>query len=140
MNGDTIIALFDTPAHAELAVQDLLAAGLPDALIERHEAALDAARLESPPTPPSFWQRLFGTAPSGEPVHGDADVFERGVAAGGSVIAVRPALERIDEVISILESHQPIDMDERHSDPGPDASASGRVRRYTLELPVDDRA
>ncbi len=36
MTDQTIVAVYDTPAHAELAVQDLLAAKVPESAIDRH--------------------------------------------------------------------------------------------------------
>ena len=36
MQDQTIVAIYDTPAHAGLAVQDLLAANIPASAIHRH--------------------------------------------------------------------------------------------------------
>ncbi len=38
MSDETFVAVYDTPAHAELAVQDLLAAKVPQSAISRHTA------------------------------------------------------------------------------------------------------
>ncbi len=104
--GETIVTVFDTPAHAELAAQDLLAAGLPADAVQRHQAAAEPPVAEPPA--PGFWHRLFG----GEPEHGTA-FYDRAVALGGTVLTVAPPDGRADETVAILLEHEPVDMDER---------------------------
>ena len=108
---DTIVALFESSAQAELAVQDLIDAGVSERSIERHEAARDPAYepgVTEPRQAPGFWTRLFG----GEPEHGTA-AYDRTIENGGTVVTVRPPAEKMNDVVMILEGHHPVDMDER---------------------------
>ena len=78
----TIVAVYDTPAHAELAVQDLLAAGVPESAVERHaQEGTYAGRATAPAARSTegqgFWSGLFG----GEPDH-DTTVYDRSVQGG----------------------------------------------------------
>ena len=149
MSTETIVALFDTPAHAELALQDLLASGVPASAVERHEAsstdAPDDASMMSTTTRRSFWSRLFGA----EPEH-HGSVYDRSLESGATVLTVRPAAERIDDIVTILEGHHPVDMDEREAEysaasvagptTGPAASIAADglsdSRRIDTDLPV----
>ena len=101
---EIVVAAFDTPAHAELAIQDLLAAGIPDADIGRHVAS------DGEPVPDrrGFWERLFG----GTPDEGAAP-YDRTVADGGTVVTVAAPSGTGDRVSAILAEHAPVDLDER---------------------------
>ncbi|WP_419728338.1 YsnF/AvaK domain-containing protein [Lichenicola sp.] len=109
MNEETIVAIYDTPAHADAAVRDLQDAGvLPDA-IARHGA--DAGTAPSAGTPTrerGFWSSLFGT----EPDH-DTTVYDRSIESGSSIVTVRVPVEHVARVTDILDRHNPIDIDER---------------------------
>lgn len=113
MTDQTIVAVYDTPAHAELAVQDLLQAGVPDSAIHRHtqegsyagNATTPAARSEEGT---GFWASLFG----GEPDH-DTTVYDRSVTGGANAVTVKVADAHVSKVMDILEQHHPIDIDER---------------------------
>ena len=111
MSNERIVALFDTPAHADLALQDLLAAGLPESAVERHAAARDDvsyAGTAGTRREPGFWSRLFG----GEPEH-DSTFYDRSLESGATIVTVLPPADRISDVVTILEGHHPVDMDER---------------------------
>ena len=124
----TIVAIYDTPAHAELAVQDLLQAGVPEAAVHRHAQegsytgrAAEATTRTTEGT--GFWASLFG----GEPDH-DATVYDRSVQSGGNAVSVTSAGRARDEsVMDILESHNPIDIDERGRQLRPDAAAQATL-------------
>ena len=112
MAEQTIVAVYDTPAHAELAVQDVLQAGIPKKAVHRHAregsyagaATTATARTEEK----GFWASLFG----GEPDH-DTALYERSVQNGSNAVSVRVSNTQAEQVIDILESHKPIDLDER---------------------------
>ncbi len=112
MTDQTIVAVYDTPAHAELAVQDLLQANVPEGAIHRHaregsyagSATVPTARTEDT----GFWASLFG----GEPDH-DTGVYDRSVQSGSHAISVKVPDAHVTKVMEILESHNPIDIDER---------------------------
>ena len=101
---EIIVAAYDTPAHAELAIQDLLAAGIPDTGIGRHVAS------DGEPVPDrrGFWERLFG----GTPDEGSA-LYDRTVADGGTVVTVAASAGLGDRISAILAEHAPVDLDER---------------------------
>ena len=115
MNEETIIAVYDTAAHAEEAVRDLHAANVPPGAISQHAGTgtgsglmAGSAQTAAPSREPGFWNRLFG----GEPDH-DTAVYDRSLDAGSTVVTVRVPDEHIESVSRILEAHDPIDLDQR---------------------------
>ena len=112
MTDQTIIAVYDTPAHAELAVQDLLQANVPELAIHRHAQEGSYAGSSTTATTrteePGFWASLFG----GEPDH-DTTVYDRSVSSGSNAVSVRVPDDHVTSVMDILERHKPIDIDER---------------------------
>ena len=112
MTEQTIVAVYDTPAHAELAVQDLLQAKVPEQAIHRHAQEGSYAGSSTTAAPRGenigFWASLFG----GEPDH-DTAVYDRSVSSGSSAVTVKVPDEHVAAVMDILERHAPIDIDER---------------------------
>ena len=129
MTAQTIVAVYDTPAHAELAVQDLLAAKVPESAIERHAqegsySGGSTAMTTRPAGEPGFWSSLFG----GEPDH-DTAVYDRSVSEGATAVTVKVPDSHVDRVTEILESHKPIDIDER-------AGTYGLTQTTTARAPM----
>jgi uncharacterized protein (TIGR02271 family) len=111
MNDETIVAIYDTQAHAELAIQDIIAAGVPESAITRHGGATSGTAMTTPVEPSrerGFWTSLFG----GEPDH-DTTVYDRSLESGSTVVTVKAPEDHINRVLEILESHHPVDIDER---------------------------
>ena len=110
LGDEMIVAIYDTPAHAALAVSDLRLAGVPDTAIAVHAGKISVANTghTAAPREPGFWSDLFG----GTPDH-DVAVYERSVNDGASVISVRVPEAYVARVLEIVESHRPIDIDER---------------------------
>ncbi len=113
MTEQTIVAVYDTAAHAETAVQDLLAAHVPSAAIGRHAQEGSYTGNSTEATSRStegqgFWSSLFG----GEPDH-DTTVYDRSVREGSTAVTVKVPDEHVAAVTDILERHNPIDIDER---------------------------
>ena len=168
MPDETIVASFDTAAHADAAVQDLGAAHVPQNAISTH-AGTTSAGAAIPTEKPGLWASIFG----GQPEHG-TDVYSRSVQGGSTVVTVNTPGQHVATVMSILERHNPIDIDERASSYGPAASpqpygasvaqktvASGdvlqlseeqlvvgkrlvdrgttRIRRFVVEVPVEQQ-
>ena len=109
----SIVAVYDTPAHAELAVQDLLAAHLPASAIERHTAEGSyAGTTGGAPVKKSggFLSSLFG---GGNEAHSDVATYNNRLSSGGTVVTVHgiPS-EDFDRVAAILEQHSPIEFDD----------------------------
>jgi len=112
---ETIIAVYDTAAHAEDAVRDLHAANVPANAISQHAGTgtgsglmAGSAQTSAPAREPGFWNRLFG----GEPDH-DTSVYDRSLDSGSTVVTVRVPDEHVESVSRILELHNPIDLDQR---------------------------
>ena len=111
MTDQTIVAVYDTPAHAELAVQDIVAAGVPESAISRHSGTLSGAAAKTTVEPvrdQGFWASLFG----GEADH-DTAVYNRSLESGSTVVTVKTSEADVDRVMEILEGHHPVDIDER---------------------------
>ena len=110
----TIVAVYDTPAHAELAVQDLLQAHVPPASIERHTEAgsyLGETAAEPVRKPGGFLSSLFGTD-----THADATTYTESMSRGGTVVTVHGIpYEDFDRVAAILEAHHPLEFNETSS-------------------------
>ena len=113
MTDHTIVAVYDTAAHAEAAVQALEAANVPSSAISRHsqQGTTSAGALTAAPAAGEergFWSSLFGA----EPDH-DTAVYDRSMASGATVVSVKVPEDHHESVAAILESHNPIDIDER---------------------------
>jgi uncharacterized protein (TIGR02271 family) len=112
MNEQTLVAVYDTAAHAEAAVRDLQAANVPADAIRQH-AKIEPLQESvgtgmAPAREQGFWASLFG----GEPDH-DTTVYDRSIDDGSTVVTVRVPEVQFDRVIAVLERHDPIDLDER---------------------------
>ena len=121
MADETIVAVYDTAAHADAAVRDLEAANVPSSAISRHAGAATTATSGGmePVQEKGFWSSLFG----GEPDH-DESVYNRSLSSGSSVVTVKVPSEHVQQVSTILERHSPIDLDERAASYGATTSAA----------------
>lgn len=108
MNEQTIVAVYDSNSNADAAVRDLEAANVPSQAISRHAGGSETTTTATPVREEGFWARLFGS----EPDH-DASIYDRSIDSGSTVVAVRVPDEHAEHVSSILETHHPIDIDER---------------------------
>ncbi len=113
-NDETIVAVFDTAAHAAAAVSDLEKAGVPTGSVSQHAGNVStgagATGMGQPKQEQGFWASLFG----GEPEYGhDTAVYDRSMQGGSTVVTVRGSGAQLDKVLDILERHNPIDIDER---------------------------
>ena len=129
---ETIVAVFDTAAHAETAVRDLEAAGIHSGAIESHASAISpsgtldrtdtttmttaSAPAVGPTREKGFWSSLFG----GEPAHEhDVSVYDRSLEGGSTMVTVRSSSEHeATTIMDVLDRHQPIDIDSRAKDYG----------------------
>ena len=115
MSNETIVAVFDTAAHAELAISDLLAANVPQSSISRHAAegvyspeATSVTTRRTEDQGGGFWSSLFGGSSDDHAVYDDA------LQSGGNVVTVATVPEHdFEAVMTILEKHNPVDIDER---------------------------
>ena len=109
MNGQTLVAVYDTAAHADAAVRDLKAANVPADAISQHakNGSMSGTATAPRAREQGFWARLFG-----EPDE-DTTVYDRSIDSGATVVTVRAAGDHVDRVTTILEKHNPVDLDER---------------------------
>jgi uncharacterized protein (TIGR02271 family) len=107
MTDETIVAVYDTATQAQAAVASLRSDGIPDSAISLHA---DTARATgtAPVREQGFWSGLFG----GEPDH-DTSVYDRSLQSGSTVVTVRVPEAHIARVMETLESHNPVDIDDR---------------------------
>lgn len=111
MSNEKIVAVYDTPAHAELAIQDIIASGVPEDAITKHSGSLSSTATTDEVEPvreKGFWATLFG----GEPNY-DIAVYDRSLENGSTVVTVQAPESDIKRILDILDSHDPIDIDER---------------------------
>ena len=126
---ETIVAVFDTAAHAEAAASDLRAANVPGGAISLHAGASTVSPTTAgAPRSTGFWSNLFG----GEPDH-DTAVYDRSLQGGSTVLSVKTPEAHIDSVMAILDRHNPVDIDERASGYGLTGTAASAT---TLRTPV----
>jgi len=126
MAEETIVAVYDTAAHAQSAVSDLRAANVPESAIsvQAGSSGMSGTTSATPVREQGFWASLFG----GEPDH-DASVYDRSVQGGSSVVTVKVPDEHVTRVTQILETHHPIDIDER-------ANSYGLSQTTTTAMPL----
>ena len=126
MAEETIVAVYDTAAHAQAAVSALRAAIVPDSAIsvQAGGATTGTTATAAPVQEQGFWSSLFG----GEPDH-NTEVYDRSVQSGSSVVTVRVPDEHVNKVMQILEAQNPIDIDER-------ANSYGLTQTTTTRQPI----
>lgn len=114
MAQETLVAVFDSAAHANAAVDELERSDIPSSAIERHaREALGATASTAPEAARSggFWRYLFGDATTPE----QNAVYDRVVRAGGEVVTVllQDSERDADRVMLIIEKYGPVDVSER---------------------------
>jgi uncharacterized protein (TIGR02271 family) len=128
-----IVAIFETAAAADAAVRDLEAAGISTAAIRRYqprpgEGATTTSTSAGATTTSSggFWAWLLGEEPqTGHSYYPrDEERYERGVSAGNAVVSVVVDASQIHQVVTILEAHRPLEMEEDTDESEVDLSAA----------------
>jgi stress response protein YsnF len=109
---ETLVAVYDTPAHADAAVKALKAAGFAESDI----SVFDAARLKGGKVTMSsgvketgLWHRLFGT----DVYEHEADIYGQTIEDGGVVISVRVPASEVAHASAVLNIHRPVDVHDR---------------------------
>src|SRR5271165_1409007 len=108
----TLVAVYDTAAHAEAAVKALKAAGFHEADIsvfdgERLKAGKAALSANVKET--GLWNRLFGT----DVYEHEATVYGQTVEDGGVVISLRVPESEVAHASAVLDIHRPVDVHDR---------------------------
>jgi len=139
MTDETIVAVYDTEAHADAAVRDLESISVPPSAISRHSGSSVSGRtgdarsgIGEPGREKGFWASLFG----GDPGH-DEEVYDRSLASGSSVVMVKVPDQHVQRVTDVLERHNPIDIDERAAGYG--IGMGGGSTTTTTTTRTDDR-
>ena len=83
MAEQTLVAVYDTAAHADAAVQALKTANVPSEAISTHAASTSAGATVAPVQERGFWASLFGGDTD------DADTYGRSIAGGSTVVTVK---------------------------------------------------
>ena len=99
----TVVAAFDTPTHAQAAVEALKAGGFHAddiSLFDKNRVGLRE---------PGLWQRMFG----GGLAQHEADVYSQSLDRGGLVVSVRVPDSEVAHATGILDIHRPIDVKDR---------------------------
>jgi uncharacterized protein (TIGR02271 family) len=139
MAEETIVAVFDTAAHADAAVQELRAANVPASAISQHSdpaatSTTSAAGTTAPVREQGFWKSLFGTETDYE---GDTAVYDRSLSGGSTVVTVKAPEEHVASVMDILERHSPVDIDDRAASYGvADRGVVGQTGAAAAPTPV----
>jgi uncharacterized protein (TIGR02271 family) len=109
---ETLVAVYDTPAHADAAVKALKAAGFAESDISVFDSArLKAGRSALAPgvKEPGLWNRLFGA----NVYEHEADVYGQTVQEGGVVISLRVPESEVAHARAVLDIHRPVDVHDR---------------------------
>ena len=120
MASETIVAVFDTAAHAEAAVSALIADGVPASSIEhyaRDQGMTEQTTAAGTDVNPGsahrgFWGWLTGEQETASSHHA---LYDQSIQTGGTVVTVISDGTNIDQIYNVLEAHSPVDLDERHS-------------------------
>lgn len=108
MAHEKIVTLFDSAIQADAAKRNLLKAGFPDQDI----SLISGERLQSEGKAirhPSIWQRLFGHTVDED----QADIYSKAMDKGGVVLSLRTEEEKLAKAMTILHSHDSVDVPSR---------------------------
>ncbi len=135
---ETLVAVYDTPPHADAAVKALKAAGFDESDISMFDSArLKAGRTSLSPgvKEAGLWHRLFGTD-----VHEhEANIYGQTVEDGGVVISVRVPESEVAHASAVLNIHRPVDVHDRAVTSGiAPAAHVEAVEKKLAALPLAD--
>ncbi len=135
MTDETIVAVYDTAAHAQAAVSSLKTAGVPADAIGMHASTEGTSGATTgaiaAPREEGFWASMFG----GSPDH-DTAVYDRSMESGSTVVTVKTPESHVTRVLEILESHNPIDIDERAASYGLTQTTTTTTQPIATAMPV----
>jgi uncharacterized protein (TIGR02271 family) len=125
MASETVVAVFNTADEAQNAIRALEATGVPSTAIQHYRRDENTSYADESSTGDSvtgdsvtggarqgFWSWLLGEE-GGYQDH--RTVYERTYESGGTVVTVIVPQDQVDRVVSTLEAHNPVDLDERAS-------------------------
>ena len=117
MASETTVAVFDTMTHAEAAIAALVEQGIPAGSIEHYAQsgqmpATGVASSETASQPHGLWAWLTGKEEAGTQHNA---LYDKTIESGGIVVTVISDSSKVDHILAILEAHDPVDLDARHS-------------------------
>ncbi len=134
MASETTVAVFDTMTHAEAAIAALVERGIPAGSIEHYAQsgqvqATGALGSETSPRSHGLWAWLTGEKEGG--TQHDA-LYDKTIENGGIVVTVISDSSKVEQIHDILEAHDPVDLDARHTQ----YSDSGAYGTMTDAMPM----
>jgi len=104
---EKVVAVYDTEASAIAAMKSLESAGYltEEISVIRNEGEAEKAGLYEP----GIWQRLFGR----DLEHHEAAVLGRSLKEGSVIVSVRVPETEASKVLSLLDTHKPVDIVDR---------------------------
>jgi uncharacterized protein (TIGR02271 family) len=109
---ETVVAAFDTRAHAEAAVKALKAGGFADSdisIIDREFLAASKTAGGPGAKAAAVWYGLFG-----HEVHQhEAAIYSQTIDRGGAVVSARVMDSEVAHALAILNMHHPVDVHDR---------------------------
>lgn len=109
---ETVVAVFDTRAHADAAVKALRAGGFANAdisVFDEDRLAGGQKAAAAGVKQAGLWQRLFGD----DVYEHEAAVYNQTVKHGGVVVSARVMDNEVAHAIAILDLHHPVDVHDR---------------------------
>jgi uncharacterized protein (TIGR02271 family) len=112
MASETIVAVFESVAVADLVTTELLNAGLRPGAIHQHVAS--ATELDEPGDTQVTGRRGFWGWLLGEENYADHEtMYRQGLARGGVVVTAVVDQAQAPRLVAIFEAHGPVDLEER---------------------------
>ena len=109
---ETIVAVFDTVAHAQAAVKALKAGGFANAdisIFDENRLASGKNAIAAGVREAGLWHRLFG-----DDIHKhEAAIYNQAVKEGGVVVSARVLDSEVAHAVAILDLHRPVDVHDR---------------------------
>lgn len=108
---ETLVAVYDSAAHADAAVKALRAGGFANADISvlNSDRLAPGGRATAAGVKPGLWQRLFG----GDVYEHEAAVYGQSVQRGGAIVSARVLDSEVAQASAILDLHRPVDVNDR---------------------------
>jgi uncharacterized protein (TIGR02271 family) len=109
---ETLVAVYDTAAHADAAVKALKAAGFAESdisVFDQDRLKAGRSTLSAGVKETGLWNRLFGA----DVYEHEADIYGQTVQEGGVVISLRVPESEVAHARAVLDIHRPVDVHDR---------------------------
>jgi len=135
---ETLVAVFDTPEHANAAIEALKTSGFHDddiSLFDKNRLMAGKGSISKDVKEAGLWHRLFGS----DLYRHEAAVFGQTVEGGGTVLSLRVLDSEVAHATGILDLHKPIDVQDRAVAKGiaPAATVISAAKAIAAEAPID---